>query len=206
MWGGAGRRTRRSLPALSVGCDVDIGSRVEWLGSNISGGDKGRFAGYDPVVGDLYLNFRKEYFSLAYVEALAYTAGYAVEHAKVDVYGVDFEMRDGAFRVDVQMKCVTADPHPGPNVAFDLDVRTYGKLTDPRRNVPAYLFLLEVDPDIDRWVDCRSEGIRLFKSGYYADMSILGETSNSSTQRVQLSRGNRLTVESLDKLMRESDG
>jgi hypothetical protein len=89
-----------------------------------------REARYDLPVGRLYLNLRKEHFTLAYVEALAYTAGYAIEHVHVDVNGVDFEMRDRAFRVDVQMKCVTEDPEPGPQIAYDLDIRTYELLTD----------------------------------------------------------------------------
>jgi hypothetical protein len=155
-------------------------------------------------VGNLYLDCRKEYFSLAYVEALAYAAGYAVDHARVDMFGVDFEMRDKAFRVDVQMKCVAEDPAPGPVISYDLDVRTYDLLTDPRRNVPAYLFLLEVPREVERWVSHGDDWISIFKCGYYADMSVLEPTTNASTQRVHISRGNRLTVESLDKLMRES--
>ena len=168
--------------------------------------DRGGNTGYDLPVGDLYRNFRQEYFRLAHVEALAYTAGYAVEHVHVDVYGVDFEMRDRAFRVDVQMKCVLEDLRPDEHISYDLDVRTYDLLTDPDRNVPAFLFVVEVPRDIDGWVRCTSEGIKLFKCGYYADMSALGETSNRSTQRVRISRDNRLTVESLDKLMREARG
>lgn len=162
--------------------------------------------GYDLLVGDLYRNYQQEHFSLAHVEALAYTAGYAVEHVHVDVYGVDFEMRDRAFRVDVQMKCILETPRPGESISYDLDVRTYDLLTDPYRNVPAFLFVVEVPRNVDNWIKCTSEGIRLFKCGYYADMSTLGETDNRRTQRVRISRDNRLTVESLDKLMREARG
>ena len=157
-------------------------------------------------MGDLYITCRKEHFSLAYVEALAYAAGYAVDHAHVDMFGVDFEMRDRAFRVDVQMKCLTEDPAPGPLISYDLDVRAYDFLTDPDRNVPAYLFVVEVPHDVERWVSCGADGIGMYKCGYYADMSVLAPTSNSSSKRVQINRDNRLTVESLDKLMRESRG
>lgn len=157
-------------------------------------------------VGSLYVNFRKEYFSLAYVEALASAAGYAVEPVRVDVFGVDLEIRDGAFRIDVQMKCATEDAATGSSIPFDLDVKTYKKLTDPYRNVPAYLFLVEVPADINEWIAHHAEGIGLFKCGYYKDMSDLGRTSNRRTVRVWLSRDNRLTVESLDRLMKESKG
>jgi Domain of unknown function (DUF4365) len=158
-------------------------------------------------MGDLGVNFRKEYFSIAYIEALAYTAGYAVEHVKVDVYGVDLEIRDGAFRIDVQMKCAAQDASPGaPTIPFDLDVKTYRKLTDPYRNVPAYLFIVEVPVDVGQWVACFAGGISLLKCGYYKPMSDLGRTSNRRTQRIWLTRDNRLTVESLDRLMKESKG
>lgn len=157
-------------------------------------------------VSGLHPSLRKEHFSLAYVEALAYAAGYTVDHAHVDVFGVDFEMRDRAFRVDVQMKCVTEDPKPGETVAYDLDVRTYDLLTDPGRILPAYLFVLEVPPDIENWLSCGSDSITMFRCAYYADMSALEQTSNTTSRRVHIDRGNRLTVESLDKLMRESRG
>lgn len=157
-------------------------------------------------MGDLGLNFQKERFSFAYVEALAYTAGYAVQFIDVDTYGVDLEIRDGVFRVDVQMKCTADDTPQDSLIPFDLDVKTYRKLSDPDRILPAYLFLVVVPSDVTQWVACFAEGISLFKCGYYLSMSGLGPTRNRKTQRVWLSRDNRLTVESLDKLMKESKG
>src|SRR3954462_14370508 len=103
------------------------------------------------LMGDLDIPHRKEHFSVAYVEALAYTAGYTVECIKVDVYGVDLELRDGAMRVDVQMKC-TAEPSSGERISFDLDAKTFNKLADPERILPAYLFLVEVPGATSEWV------------------------------------------------------
>jgi Domain of unknown function (DUF4365) len=156
-------------------------------------------------MGDLDIPHRKEHFSVAYVEALAYTAGYTVECIHVDVYGVDLELRDGAMRVDVQMKC-TEHTSVGETIPFDLDSKTVNKLADPGRNVPAYLFLVEVPKEISEWVNCTKEGLHLYKWGYYHFMGNEDLTDNAATKRLQIARSNRLTVESLDRLMKEARG
>lgn len=153
-------------------------------------------------MGDLDIPQRKEHFSIAYVEALAYTAGYAVECIHVDMFGVDLEIRDGAMRVDVQMKCTAAES-TGESIPFDLDSKTHNKLCDPKRNVPAYLFLIEVPEGISDWVKCTEEGLHLRKWGYYHSMMNEQPTTNAATKRIHIARSNRLTVESLDRLMKE---
>jgi Domain of unknown function (DUF4365) len=156
-------------------------------------------------VGNLDIPHRKERFSVAYVQALAYTAGYTVECIHVDVYGVDLELRDRAMRVDVQMKC-TAVPSCGDSIPFDLDSKTYNDLSDPGRIVPAYLFLVEVPEYVSGWIDCTPEGLHIYKCGYYHSMAAEKPTSNSTKKRLHIDRGNRLTVESLDRLMTEARG
>ena len=155
-------------------------------------------------MGDLYHSARKEHFSIAYVQALAYTAGYSVQVIQVDAFGVDLELRDRAMRIDVQMKCMTEDANPKPRISYDLDARTYNLLCDPGRIVPAYLFVVEIPADQNGWIDCTPAGIHLYKCGYYADMSVLQETENKTSRVVHVERANRLTVDSLDRLMKES--
>lgn len=154
-------------------------------------------------MGTLDIPHRKEWFSVAYVQALAYTAGYTVECIHVDVWGVDLELRDRAMRVDVQMKC-TAIPSAGERIPFDLDSKTFNELADPERTVPAYLFLVEVPQEIPDWINCTPEGMYLYKCGYYHSMADEMITSNATKKRLQISRSNRLTVESLDRLMKEA--
>lgn len=156
-------------------------------------------------MGDLDIPHRKEHFSVAYVKALAYTAGYTVECIHVDVYGVDLELRDGAMRVDVQMKC-TATPSNGQSIPFDLDAKTFNELADPDRIVPAYLFLVEVPGETSEWITCTPEGMQLYKCGYYHPMACEVMTNNTTKKRLHIARSNRLTVESLDRLMREARG
>lgn len=157
-------------------------------------------------MGNLDVSACKEWFSVAYVEALAYAAGYAVTVVHVDHFGVDLEIRDRALRVDVQMKCMNEPDVKGEHISYDLDTRTYNLLSDPERNVPAYLFVVEVPEKMNDWVHSNSEGIHLRRCGYYTKMSILKPTSNKATKAVHVARANRLTIGSLDKLMREARG
>ncbi|MCC5578984.1 DUF4365 domain-containing protein [Microtetraspora sp. AC03309] len=157
-------------------------------------------------MGNLDISASKEWFSVAYVQALAYSAGYAVMLVHVDHFGVDLEIRDRAFRVDVQMKCTEGPAIENDYLSYDLDVRTYNLLSDPERNVPAYLFVVEVPGDRADWANCSQEGLHLRKCGYFGKMSTLRPTQNRSTKSVRLDRANRLTVRSLDRLMKESRG
>ncbi|MFF5111519.1 DUF4365 domain-containing protein [Streptosporangium sp. NPDC000509] len=157
-------------------------------------------------MGNLDVSACKEWFSVAYVEALSYAAGYAVTVVHVDHFGVDLEIRDRALRVDVQMKCMNESDVKGDHISYDLDTRTYNLLSDPGRNVPAYLFVVEVPEAKNDWVLSDSEGIHLRRCGYYAKMSALEPTANKATKAVRVARENRLTIKSLDRLMREARG
>lgn len=148
----------------------------------------------------------KEWFSVAYVEALAYAAGYAVTIVHVDHFGVDLELRDRALRVDVQMKCTNEPETKSDHIAYSLDTRTYNLLSDPGRNVPAYLFVVEVPSSKADWVSCGTDGVHLRRCGYYTSMSTLKPTHNKAAKSVKVARANRLTVASLDQLMRKARG
>jgi hypothetical protein len=146
----------------------------------------------------------KEWFSVAYVEALAYAAGYAVIVNHVDHFGVDLEVKDRSVRIDVQMKCTERFDSRKQYVSFSLDKRTYDLLSDPARTVPAYLFLLEVPSNIQEWVHNHHEGIRLLKCAYYREMTGLPPTSNSTSQVVRLDKCDRLSVSSLEEIMQKA--
>lgn len=157
-------------------------------------------------MGTLDLSACKELFSVSYVEALAYTAGYAVHVIHVDHFGVDLEIRDRAMRIDVQMKCMNESKSNKKLISYSLDARTYNLLSDPDRNVPAYLFVLEV-PHIQReWVDSHPTGISLKRCGYFSEMTALKPTNNQSSKVVKISRNNRLTVQSLEDIMKSARG
>ena len=141
---------------------------------------------------------------MAYVEALAYSAGYAVIPNHVDHFGVDLEIKDRAVRVDVQMKCTEKSEPRKDYVSFPLDRRTYDLLSDSDRITPAYLFVVEVPPDPSSWVLDHPEGVQLFKCGYYHEMTGLPPTPNKTSQVVRLQKANRLSVASLELIMKNA--
>src|SRR5450759_2380317 len=88
----------------------------------------------------------KEWFSRAFVMAVAASAGYSVQPQQDDVDGVDVVVRDGGITVDVQLKA-TAVPSYGRNgLRFDLDVKTYDKLRTDRSS-PGYLVVAVLPGD-----------------------------------------------------------
>ncbi|WP_432928417.1 DUF4365 domain-containing protein [Microbispora sp. CA-135349] len=158
-------------------------------------------------MGSLDRSACKEWFSVAYVQALASAAGYAVEISRVDQFGIDLEIRDRAMRIDVQMKCTERlKSLDDQSFTFDLDARTYNLLCGPDRILPGYLFVVEVPSDINEWVTSTSEGILLRRLGYYANMTLLEPTNNHASKAVHIPKVNRLTVESVEQIMQEARG
>ncbi|MER5393202.1 DUF4365 domain-containing protein [Saccharopolyspora sp. NPDC002686] len=145
----------------------------------------------------------KEHFSVAYIQALASLAGVAVEVRKVDYFGVDLELVDGPFRVDVQMKGMK-QRDPDKIISYDLPVHSYNQLADPERTVPGYLFVVEMPAKWEDWARQTDSELVLRKSGYYAKISGLKQSGNSSSQVVHVNRSNRVTPEFLVTALRKS--
>ncbi len=145
----------------------------------------------------------KEWFSRAYVMAVAASAGLAVQPIQDDVDGVDVELRDGGITVDVQLKA-TAVPTIGPGVLkFDLDVKTYDKLRVDR-NSPGYLVVAIVPPDRDKWIDHGQGFMRLLKSAFWLEITGMEPSDNCSTIRLDIPLDNRVTEDALRRIMADA--
>lgn len=145
----------------------------------------------------------KEHFSVAYVQALASLAGIAVEIRRVDYFGVDLELVDGAIRIDVQMKGMKERAR-SRSISYDLSVHSYNQLADPGRTVPGYLFVVEMPAEWHEWACLTDSELILRKCGYYAKISGREPSRNSSTQVVHIDRSNRVTPEFLVSALREA--
>lgn len=143
----------------------------------------------------------KESFSVAYIQALASLAGIAVEVRKIDYFGVDLELVDGPFRVDVQMKGMK-ERDPSKVISYDLPVGSYNQLADPERTVPGYLFVVEMPTRWEDWACQTEHDLVLRKSGYYAKVSGLEQSNNSTKQVVHVDRSNRVTPDFLVSALR----
>lgn len=146
----------------------------------------------------------KQRFSIAYVETLAALAGLAVEIRSIDYFGVDLEILNGPFRIDVQMKGMNEAVGSVDAISYDLGVHAYNELADPERSIPAYLFVVEMPPLWDDWAHLNDSALILHKSAYYAKVSGLPQTGNKSTKVVHLPRINKVTPEFLFEAVEKS--
>jgi len=155
--------------------------------------------------GMLDLSRCKEEFSVAYVHAIASAAGYAVERRRVDAYGVDLELVNGSFRIDVQMKCTNEADEKMPTFSYQLDARTYNFLADPERTVPGFLFVVEVPKERSQWLGVGNETMSLSRLCYYREMKGLGlAPEGQQSKAVSFDRKHFLTVDSLARIMAAS--
>jgi hypothetical protein len=149
-------------------------------------------------------SWQKEQISKAYVLAVATEAGATLADWNVDKDGVDVTLRRGQLMVDLQLKCTGSARVSGGDYAFDLDVPTFVKLTDPDRSAPAYLCLLVVPKALRAWLQHHPEALLLRCHGYWAGMRSDHAPRGNATTAVRLPRANRLDRTALDHMFEES--
>ena len=155
--------------------------------------------------GTLDLSRCKEEFSVAYVHAIASAAGYALERRTVDAYGVDLELINGSFRIDVQMKCTNEADEKKATFFYQLDARTYNFLADPDRTVPGFVFVVEVPKQQSQWLGVGAESLSLSRLCYYREMTGLALVPDGQQSKaVSFDRKHFLTVDALAHIMATS--
>ena len=155
------------------------------------------------------LNDLKAAFSHAYVHAVAHAAGYFAQDSNrdLDSDGVDVTIfsRDisgvvRSPRLELQLKCteqvITADPFP-----FDLSVKNYEELSDPRNPLPRLLVVVVVPADVAQWTSANEEQLVLRHCGYWHSVLGAPPTTNAATHRVFLSRANTFHVPGVRSIM-----
>jgi hypothetical protein len=145
----------------------------------------------------------KEWFSRAFVMAVAASAGYSVQPIQDDVDGVDVVVRHGGITVDVQLKA-TAVPSYGRNgLLFDLDVKTYDKLRT-NRNSPGYLVVAVLPEEGMAWIDHRANHMQMHRLAYWLDITGMSPTPNRATISLTIPLANRVTEEALVAIMTDA--
>ena len=147
-----------------------------------------------------------EEFSVGYVQSVLAVAGLSLHRIGADRYGVDFTIRDLPISVDVQIKATQAADDPSKPLRYSLDVRTYNILRDTQRNVPGYLFVVEVPREQGRWVTHDRKSLRLRHHGYFRAMAGLPATTNKTKITVTIPRENRITASNLQAIMDDARG
>ena len=151
---------------------------------------------------------RKEYFSDAYLQAVAAAAGFMVNKWHQDLDKVDWTIaRAGGSgtlaspKLDVQLKCTEHDDGTGDELSFVLDVETYDSLRTLNVSTPRILVVVVVPPDLGQWLSQSDEEMVLRRCGRYLSLRGHPVTPNETSVTVHLPRQQLFTVEALQQLM-----
>ena len=161
----------------------------------------------------------KEALSTRSIEALANYMGFTTESLRKD-YGVDLTIREIAKRVEpngkasyypsnrelkVQLKATTEKQLRSAKgfLKFDLKVKNYNDLVYYTQNYrPAYLFLVVMPDDEERWLEY-TEGELILRSRCYWYTHPFGTaaSNNSRTQVVQIPENQMIQKETFTQLL-----
>jgi Domain of unknown function (DUF4365) len=149
-------------------------------------------------------------FSMAYVQAVASTAGYFIQVSDrgLDKDGIDGTvLKRGKFgmtaspRLDLQVKSHQGRAHTDP-IRYDLDVKSYNDLRAAGYQVPRILVLVLVPDDVSEWIKHSEEEMALRRCAYWLSLLSAPDTTNISTIRIEIPRAQTFEAKSLKELMR----
>ena len=149
--------------------------------------------------------------SLAYVHALAGSAGLNLGARPMFDYGIDgtfwpvlrrgTELVQTGFPVEFQLKATTKWSHDGASVVYDLNARIHRLLTEREPGQPlAILILLCLPEDSATWL-AGDEDHLLLKRCCYWFRPDRPPTENTYSIRIRVPRANVLTPSSLQSIM-----
>lgn len=152
-----------------------------------------------------FLEHQKEWFSRAFLTAVAASAGFPVEITLNDLFGVDATVRDGVVAVDWQLKGTASPDFTHTELRFDLDVRTYNLLR-VTRNTPAYLGVVVVPEDVEGWVHQSPRRLLLRHCGYWVRLTGMPPTTNTTKIRIHIPLDNILCAGDIPEIMADERG
>ncbi|GGA47910.1 DUF4365 domain-containing protein [Okeania sp. KiyG1] len=158
------------------------------------------------------INSRKEYFSYAYIRAVAAVAGYSVEEKSrpMDNAGIDLTIESPGEiglslfpKVDAQVKCTSSNnisKIEADTINFRLPRKNYDTLRG-ESTVPLILIVVLVPDKFTEWMTISQEECVMRKCGYWASLKGEPSTKNKETVTVKLSRKKLFTPDNLSKIM-----
>lgn len=160
----------------------------------------------------LPLNAMKEQFSLGFVQMVAAAAGFSLKRHATDYDGVDITIASSkrhrrfyAPEFELQVKCTSQRLTVERELlAWSLEARAFRKLTDPARFIPAYLGVLVVPGDPEKWLDWNASeaGFETKAEMYWARAADLGEiTDGAASKTVRIPQANVFDVSQLRSIM-----
>lgn len=153
------------------------------------------------------LNLQMEQFSLAYIRAVAASAGYQMVRPEIDIDSVDgilmsnFGSRP---KIEFQAKATARDIVRDGNVRFSLPIKNYNDLRIPTK-VPRILIVVLMPQDPDQWVNQTEDELCLRHCGYWVSLEGRSTVTNTSSVSIDLPTTNIFNKEHLHDLMTKAD-
>lgn len=152
---------------------------------------------------------RKEQFSFAYIQAIAAQIGLNHSFPTVDHDSIDITLNGRGFTggklrnpgIDIQLKCTSQNVIKGDLIKFQLKLKNYNDLRGVDVAAPRYLMLLVVPDKHEKWTKFTNNGLMLFNNCYWASLRDKPEINNTTNVTVEFSTEQKVTTESLMKLM-----
>jgi hypothetical protein len=154
------------------------------------------------------LNTKKEYFSYAYIKAIASVAGFSVElkERDKDNAGIDLTVESScevAPRFDAQVKCTSQDLLKNGVIKFPLPVKNYKKLATTKCLCPQLLIIVLVPQDIEEWLSISASESKLRRAGYWISLKGFPATTNKESVTIDIPISQQFTPQSLGSIMRK---
>ncbi len=151
-------------------------------------------------------NFIQEQLSRAYVRAVIFRAGFRLSNPEVDDHGIDGTVVDpgrrGVNRVDFQLKATTVYQIRNAEIAYDLRVEDYNRLTI-EDDVPRILILFIMPNDDTQWLIQSEDEPCLRQCARWVSLMGMSSSGNSSTVRVSVPVANVFDQNGLRDVFRQ---
>lgn len=155
-------------------------------------------------------NHRQEALTRAYIQTIAARAGFSCSVRDFD-YGIDVTLHDlrrhgrryaeSGFKLDIQAKSISAAGMMEDPIRYDLDVKNYDDLRNPRVGCPRILVVLVLPDDETHWTEQTEENLVLRRAAYWMSLKGRESSTNSRTVRLAIPRENLLNIAALQALM-----
>ncbi|WP_257457674.1 DUF4365 domain-containing protein [Archangium lipolyticum] len=154
------------------------------------------------------INQRKEKFGEAYLRAVASVAGFTLYRPEVDDDSVDWgiaargtEVLRRRPRVELQLKCTSADVLREDGLHFALGLRNYEQLRETNLLVPRILLVVRVPVEPGEWLSQSERELTLRHCAWWVSLRGLEPTPNTGTVTVVLPRLQVLSPGALHRMM-----
>jgi len=154
---------------------------------------------------------KKEQFNIAYVAAIAAQAGISNLSTVVDDDSIDVVLIGKGFsgkvrnpQIQLQLKCTSQNLITGSTIKFPLSLKNYDDLRGTDVLCPRYLVVLMVPENDDHWIEHDNDCMKLHNLCFWVSLKDKPSTSNSTSVTVEVPTSQRLTTQTLIKLMNEA--